>query len=68
MIHATFPSSFNGRLRDDCLNAHWFLPLADASARIEVWRRDCYESRPHISLGWMTLVEYAAAAVAMAAE
>ena len=60
--------SFNGRLRDECLNAHWFLSLADARAKIEAWRRDYNESRPHTSLGWMTPVEYAAAVARKAAE
>jgi putative transposase len=46
--------SFNGRLREECLNAHWFLSLADARTKIEVWRRDSNESRPHTSLGWLT--------------
>jgi putative transposase len=63
-----FVESFNGRLRDECLNAHWFLSIAEARAKIEVWRRDYKESPPHTSLGWMTPVEYAAAAVAQAAE
>ena len=49
--------SFNGRLRDECLNAHWFLSLADARTKIEAWRRDYNESRPHTSLGWMTPAE-----------
>jgi hypothetical protein len=31
--------SFNGRLRDECLNANWFLSLADARSKIEAWRR-----------------------------
>ena len=30
--------SFNGRLRDECLNTHWFLSLEDARAKIEAWR------------------------------
>ena len=60
--------SFNGRLRDECLNAHWFLSLADARTKIEVWRRDYNESRPHTSLGWLTPAEYAAVAAAKAAE
>ena len=46
-----FEESFNGRLRDECLNAHWFLSLADARTKIEAWRRDYNESRPHTSLG-----------------
>ncbi|MFX5656596.1 integrase core domain-containing protein, partial [Acinetobacter baumannii] len=31
--------SFNGRLRQECLNEHWFLSLDDARAKIEAWRR-----------------------------
>jgi transposase InsO family protein len=34
-----FVESFNGRLRDERLNTHWFLSLADAGATMEVWRR-----------------------------
>src|SRR6478609_7652577 len=43
--------SFNGRLRDECLNADWFLSLADARSKIETWRRHYNESRPHTALG-----------------
>jgi putative transposase len=43
--------SFNGRFRDECLNVHWFESLEDASTKIEAWRRDYNESRPHTSLG-----------------
>ncbi|MET1756397.1 integrase core domain-containing protein, partial [Novosphingobium sp. RD2P27] len=46
----------------------WFLSLADARTKIEAWRRDYNESRPHTSLGWLTPVEYAAATAAQAAE
>jgi putative transposase len=53
---------FNGRLRDECLNAYWFLSLADARAKIEAWRTFYNESRPNTSLGWLTSNEYAAAA------
>jgi putative transposase len=58
----------NGRLRDECLNTHWFLSLADAHTKIEAWRRDYNESRPHTSLGWLTPMEYAAAAATQAVE
>ena len=44
------------------------LSLEDARAKIEAWRRDYNESRPHTSIGWMTPVEYAAAAAKIAAE
>lgn len=60
--------SFNGRLRDECLNAHWFLSLADARTKIEAWRRDYNESRPHTSLGWLMPVEYAAATATKVSE
>ena len=63
-----FVESFNGRLRDECLNAHWFLSLTDARTKIEAWRHDYNESRPHTSFGWLTPVEYAAAAAKIAAE
>jgi putative transposase len=54
-----FIESFNGTLRDDCLNLHWFLSLADARRTIEDWRRDYNEIRPHSSLGGLTPAEYA---------
>ena len=68
-----FVESFNGRLRDECLNAHWFLSLADARAKIEAcnieaWRRQYNESRPHTALGWLTPQEFALAAAQKAAE
>src|SRR6266436_6247493 len=54
-----YVESFNGRLRDECLNANWFLSLADAKAKIEAWRRHYNESRPHTALGWLTPHEFA---------
>jgi putative transposase len=50
--------SFNGRLRDECLNVHQFLSIADAQAKIEAWRRDYNEVRPHGSLGDLTPAEF----------
>ena len=41
-----YVESFNGRLRDECLNEYWFTTLADARALIEAWRRDYNEHRP----------------------
>ncbi|SLN73949.1 Integrase core domain protein [Oceanibacterium hippocampi] len=46
-----FVESFNGRLRAECLNAHWFLSLADATEKLEAWRRDYNEERPHSAIG-----------------
>ena len=42
--------SFNGKVRQECLNQHWFLSLADAQERIDTWRRDYNELRPHSAL------------------
>ena len=58
----SYIESFNGRLRDECLNTHWFLSLADARAKIEAWRRDYNECRPHTSLGLRTPAEFASSA------
>ena len=51
--------SFNGRLRDECLNEHWFVSLAHAKALIESWRREYNEERPKKSLGGLTPSAYA---------
>jgi putative transposase len=51
--------SFNGRLREECLNTHWFLSLEDARSRIEAWRCDYNEARPHSALDWATPAEFA---------
>lgn len=51
--------SFNGRLRDECLNEHWFLSLAHAQGIIEDWRQEYNERRPKKGLGGLTPSEYA---------
>lgn len=51
--------AFNGRLRQECLNQHWFLSLDDARAKIEAWRVAYNESRPHGALNWDTPAEFA---------
>jgi len=51
--------SFNGSFRDECLNMHWFLSLDDAREKIEAWRVDYNEYRPHQSLADMTPKEFA---------
>ena len=51
--------SFNGRLRDECLNEHWFVGLANARAIIETWRREYNEERPKKVLGGLTPTAYA---------
>ena len=51
--------SFNGRLRDECLNEHWFANLLHARAVIEPWRREYNEERPKKVLGGLTPAAYA---------
>jgi putative transposase len=53
--------SFNGRLREECLNLNWFTSLEEARAIIEDWRVDYNERRPHSSLRYRTPAEFAAA-------
>ena len=52
--------SFNGRLRDECLNVHQFVSLEDARQKIEAWRLDYNQHRPHGSLGHLTPCEFVA--------
>ena len=49
-----FIESFNGKFRAECLNAHWFLNLDDARSKLESWRRDYNEVRPHSAIGYKT--------------
>jgi putative transposase len=53
-----FIESFNGRLRDECLNVHHFTSIADAQAKIEAWRLDYNQRRSHGSLGHLTPNEF----------
>jgi putative transposase len=53
-----FVESFNGSFRDECLNAHWFLSLEDAAEKIETWRKEYNEYRPHSSLNNLTPMEF----------
>jgi putative transposase len=54
-----YVESFNGRLRDECLNEHWFTSITHAKVVIEDWRRDYNEQRPKKSLGGLTPASYA---------
>jgi len=51
--------SFNGTFRDECLNVNWFLSIEDAREKIEAWREEYNEFRPHSSLGGLTLGQFA---------
>lgn len=52
--------SFNGRFRDECLNANWFLALADARAKVEAWRKEYNSERLHSSLRCLSPEDFAA--------
>ncbi len=42
---------FNGKFRQECLNAHWFMSLDDARMKMEEWREDYNNVRPHSAIG-----------------
>ena len=51
--------SFNGRLRQECLNENGFMSLEEARCKIKDWRIHYYnQRRPHSALGWMTSSEF----------
>ncbi len=58
-----YVESFNGRLRDECLNERWFVSLAHARAVIEAWRREYNGERPKKALGGMTPAAYASSSL-----
>jgi putative transposase len=53
-----FVESFNGKFRDNCLNQHWFLGLADARRTVNAWRNDYNQTRPHSSLNYQPPATY----------
>jgi putative transposase len=58
-VQNAYVESFNGRLRDECLNANWFTSLSDAKRKIESWRQDYNQQRPHSSLNYLPPSEFA---------
>ena len=62
-----FVESFNDKFRYECLNAEWFGGLDDARSRVERWRRDYNERRPHRSIGRMPPAVFARRAAALRA-
>jgi putative transposase len=54
-----FIETFNGSLRNECLNVHWFASMAEARAVVEAWRVDYNETRPHTSLKDQTPSDFA---------
>lgn len=58
-VENAYIESFNGKFRDECLNEHWFITMAQARAIIERWRIEYNTERPHSSLQDLTPHEYA---------
>jgi len=58
-VENAYIESFNGRLRDECLNGEIFFSIEDAQQKLDAWRLDYNRSRPHGSLGNMTPEEFA---------
>jgi len=50
--------SFNGRVREECLNENWFLSIEDAREKIEAWRTHYNHDRPHRALGALSPAEF----------
>jgi putative transposase len=59
-IENAYAESFNGRLRDECLNTNWFLSIRHAREVIETWRKDYNSIRPHSSLNGLAPEEFIA--------
>jgi len=57
-VENAFAESFNGRLRDECLNTNWFLSVKHAREIIENWRKDYNSVRPHSALGGLAPEEF----------
>jgi putative transposase len=60
-VQNSYIESFNGRFRDECLNANWFENMPDARRKIEAWRQDYNQQRPHSALAYRTPGEFARA-------
>ncbi len=60
--------SFNGRLRDECLNVYEFITMHDMREKMRAWQHDCNVHRPHGSLGHLTPSEFVKNAVRLTSE
>lgn len=59
-VENSYIESFNGRLRDECLNVEIFVTLADARRKLALWLHDYNHHRPHSALADRTPAEFAA--------
>jgi putative transposase len=58
-VENAYIESFNGKLREECLNLHWFKTIEEAKEKIESWRVDYNVQRPHSALNDQTPSEFA---------
>ena len=58
-VENSFVESFNGRLRDECLNVEWFTALGDARQKLALWRQHFNQQRPHSALDDRTPAAFA---------
>ncbi len=52
--------AINSRFSQECLSEHWFMSLPDAQDKIDVWRHDCNQDRPHSAFGYRPQPEFVA--------
>lgn len=57
-VDNAFIESFNGRLRSECLNYHWFHSLTDAQQKLDAWRQEYNAIRPHTSLRYLSPAQF----------
>jgi putative transposase len=57
-VENAFIERFNGKFRDECLNANWFHVLEHAREVVSEWLEHYNERRPHNSLGGLTPMEF----------
>ncbi len=67
-VQNAFVESFNGKLRDECLNLHWFRSVRHARAEIGAWRRHYNAERPHSALGYLSPMEFLSTTAAPSLE
>lgn len=67
-VQNAFVESFNGKIRDECLNPHWFRSLRHAREEIKAWRCHCNAERPHSALAYLSPNEFLTTNAAAALE
>ncbi len=58
-VDNAYIESFSGRVRQECLNLHWFIEMEEVRSTLEIWKIEYNMLRPHSSPGYLSPVEYA---------